>query len=194
MSLSVARVYLPDDIQVIRVTTESDVRSVQVGVESPIRTIKVKGDQGDDGEPGSLIFVQSFEPATDEPYGSLWLDSDSAFLDLYQLIGGAWVDTGINLRVPPAVRVASGSITVDAETDDHILCDAGSATVQLPPSADRAPGRGILISDYGKDADSNAKTIVPDGAETILGLSSYVLNFRSDKVWLYPRADGAGWY
>lgn len=79
-------------------------------------------------------------------------------------------------------------------TDDHILCDAGSATVQFPPSADRQLGRGFLVVDYGKDADTNSKTIVPDGSETILGLSSYVINFRGGKVWLYPRDDGTGWY
>lgn len=94
----------------------------------------------------------------------------------------------------PAERTATGTITVDADDDDHILCGAGVCTVNLPEAALRVPGRPIKVVDYALDADSNAKTIAPAVGDTILGLSSWVINFQGGSVALYPRPDGAGWY
>lgn len=94
----------------------------------------------------------------------------------------------------PEVREATGTITVDADTDDHILCGTGACTVNLPASADRHEGRAIKVVDYGLDADTNTKTIEPDGVETIMGLDQYLINFRGGSVELWPRPDGTGWY
>lgn len=100
----------------------------------------------------------------------------------------------LGLLALPETRSATGTITVDSDTDDHILCGAGACTVNLPASALRVQGRPYKIVDYGLDADSNAKTIVPSGVETIVGLSTYILNFRGASVYLFPREDGTGWY
>lgn len=94
----------------------------------------------------------------------------------------------------PTTREDDGTITVDADDDDHILCGAGACTVNLPAASTREAGRPFKIIDYALDADSAAKTIVPNGVETILGLSSWVLDFRGASVELYPRPDGGGWY
>lgn len=94
----------------------------------------------------------------------------------------------------PEVREATGTITVDDDDDDHILCGAGACTVNLPASATRELGRPYKIVDYALDADSATKTIVPNGVETISGLSSYLLNFRGASVYVFPRIDGTGWY
>jgi hypothetical protein len=91
------------------------------------------------------------------------------------------------------VREADGTITVDADDDDWIYVGAGVATINLPPSAGRTQGRSIMIVDDALDADSNTKTITPDGSETIRGLSSYTITFRGGTVELMPRADNAGW-
>jgi len=44
------------------------------------------------------FYVQNAAPATTVQDGSLWVDADSADLDLYQLSGGSWGDTGVNLE------------------------------------------------------------------------------------------------
>lgn len=92
------------------------------------------------------------------------------------------------------VRVADGTITVDPDDDDHILCDTGVCTVNLPPCSEREEGREYLVVDYGLDADTNTKTIVPDGSETILGLAQWELNAPGASITLKPRPDGTGWY
>ena len=53
---------------------------------------------GPAGAAGSLMYVQASAPPTDGPDGSLWIDSDSADLDLYQLVSGAWFDTTTNMK------------------------------------------------------------------------------------------------
>lgn len=94
----------------------------------------------------------------------------------------------------PETRVASGTITVSASTDDHILVDTGVATVNLPAASARASAVPLLIVDYGLDADTNTKTIVPNGSDTIRGLTSYTITSRGGTVELFPRPDGTGWY
>lgn len=71
---------------------------------------------GSPGGPGATILVQAAEPGTDYPIGSLWLDADSADLDVYQLGGSplAWDDTGINLKGAqgnPGAGVPAGGTT-----------------------------------------------------------------------------------
>lgn len=92
----------------------------------------------------------------------------------------------------PLVRSASGTITVDANTDDHILIGAGVATLNLPDSDDRTEGRGYLFVDDTVDGDVNAKTIVPDGVQTIMGLSTVTVPLGG-AVEIFPRPSG-GWY
>lgn len=55
---------------------------------------------GAPGGAGATIITQDAEPDTDHPDNSLWIDSDSADLDVYALTGAppAWADTGMNLK------------------------------------------------------------------------------------------------
>lgn len=92
------------------------------------------------------------------------------------------------------VRAATGTISVNATTDDDIAVGAGAATILLPPAADREEGNPFLIIDAANDADTNTKTITPDGSETIRGLSSYTITFRGGVVELWPSTDDGGWY
>lgn len=95
---------------------------------------------------------------------------------------------------------AAGSITADAEDDDIIFVNktVGAATaVTLPTAQDRidlASSRPITIIDGKLDADTNNITINPNGSETILGLSSWILNSIGAWVNLSPRPDGTGWF
>ena len=101
-------------------------------------------------------------------------------------------DTGAGAAA--STRVATGTITVDAITDEHILCGAGVCTVNLPPSGDREEGLGYLVVDYAEDAATNAKTVVPDGTEKIAGLDQWVIDTQGDRLKIFPRPDGNGWY
>lgn len=90
---------------------------------------------GPAGVDGSLIFVQNDEPGTDEPEGSIWVDADSAELDLYQLAGGVWSDTGQDLKgevgdtpdvfvqnsAPSTTGVPEGSLWIDADSSQNDL-------------------------------------------------------------------------
>lgn len=92
------------------------------------------------------------------------------------------------------VRAATGTITVDPSTDDDIAVGAGAATINLPAASARTEGRSYLIIDAGLDADTNTKTITPNGSDTIRGLSSYTITFRGGVVELWPSTDDGGWY
>lgn len=70
------------------------------------------GTNGIDGADGSLIFVQDSAPSTSNPAGSIWIDADSTDQDLYQLSGGVWTDTGVNVKGSDGTLTASGTPTV----------------------------------------------------------------------------------
>lgn len=58
----------------------------------------------------SQIYFQASEPtASSAPPGSLWFDSDSADIDIYQLSSGAWVDTGVNAEGQNGTDGADGA-------------------------------------------------------------------------------------
>lgn len=68
------------------------------------------------------IFTQASAPSTSEPEGSLWIDTDSADQDLYQLVSGSWTDTTANVRgntgdtgaTGPANSLSIGTVTQGA--------------------------------------------------------------------------------
>jgi hypothetical protein len=88
------------------------------------------GSTGSAGANGSLIFVQNEAPSTSNPAGSIWIDADSPQQDLYQLTGGSWVDTGVN------VRGSDGTIAGSTGGTDNRLLRAdgtGGTTLQNSP-------------------------------------------------------------
>jgi len=105
-----------------------------------------------------------------------------------------WDEIGVTSD--PVVRTvtAAGDIDVTA-TDDVILVNKsiGAATnVNLPLSVDR--GRVLKVVDLKGDAQTNNITLVPVGAELIIGASTFVVNTNNGSVEVHPRPDGLGWY
>lgn len=90
--------------------------------------------------------------------------------------------------------VESGSSYDMLAADDIIFVkkSPGSATqINLLSAVGRL--RPIKIVDGNGDAGNNPITIVPASGETILGLSSYVINFANGSVTLNPNQDGS-WF
>lgn len=119
----------------------------------------------------------------------------------HSLSGTASASQAIGLGLQPirAVRVvtAAGDVTVDSSTDDIVIVKktSGAATgVTLPSAGDRSQYRPIKIVDGKLDAATNNITITPSGAETIVGLSTYVISFDGGSVELWPLPDGTAWY
>lgn len=54
------------------------------------------------------IFVQDAAPPTSSTEGSIWIDADSADLDVYRLTAGVWVDTGADLKGPQGPQGEKG--------------------------------------------------------------------------------------
>lgn len=54
------------------------------------------------------FYQQASAPSTSVTAGSMWIDSDSTDLDLYQLISGSWTDTGVNLKGATGSTGATG--------------------------------------------------------------------------------------
>ena len=93
---------------------------------------------------------------------------------------------------------AAGTCTVNANTDDIVEISkdttGGSATpVQLPLVSARTSGRSITVVDGLGDASTNNITVSPAGADTIVGLSSWVINFDGGAVSITPNFDEDKW-
>jgi hypothetical protein len=144
------------------------------------------------------------------PASAGWSDGD--ILATLRSFKGGWPNTVVpgevalldhqslkvgGVRYPPNERnvTAAGAVTVDAVSDDTIFINktvGAATTVNLPAAATRSGA--IKIVDGKLDAATNNITITPNGAETIMGLSTYVIRFNGGSVSLSPRPDGAGWY
>lgn len=75
--------------------------------------------------------------------------------------------------------------------DTVLLVDTtgGPVTVNLPPGIERS-GLEITVKDAGGNANNNPITIAPDGAETIDGLTPYVIDSSYAGVKLGPTNTG----
>lgn len=92
-----------------------------------------------------------------------------------------------------AIRVATTSpVTVASATDCIVVSNlsvAGPVAVTLPPGVDK---QIFFIVDGRGDAATNNLTITPDGAETINGAATYVLNVNRGGIGIIYQT-GQGW-
>ena len=107
--------------------------------------------------------------------------------------------TNLGVSATRTIRVvtAAGAVTVDADTDDIVVIKktvAAATTVNLPSAANRDDARPVKIVDGKLDAATNNITITPSGVETIVGLTTYVINFDAGSIELWPLPDGTAWY
>ncbi len=101
---------------------------------------------------------------------------------------------GVAKQSKLASRVAVATpITVSATTDYAVISNltvAGAVAVTLPAGVD---GQVFVIGDGKPDAGTNAITITPNGAETIKGASTLVLNHNSQMAMIQFNAATADW-
>lgn len=94
------------------------------------------------GPSGATIIIANAAPVTTYPLNTLWIDGDSADLDVYQLNATpAWVDTGMNLK---GLKGDTSTITV-------------LATNTL------APGSSAAVIDTGTPTDAEFTFNIPRG-------------------------------
>lgn len=106
-----------------------------------------QGPQGATGLTGNSIFVETAEPSTSGVSdGSIWIDADSTDVDLYELVGGVWVDTSTNLKGPPGGT--PGGATTQVQFNDAGSF-AGEAALAYNKTADalEISGAGCLSVD-----------------------------------------------
>jgi hypothetical protein len=100
--------------------------------------------------------------------------------------------TALLLPPPPPILVNSGTYTLTGGLAGDILVNFnGAVTIQLPPAGSRG-GVPTSIIDRGGFAVAHPITILPSGAETIMGLASIMLTSNFGGVTLWP--DTGGWY
>lgn len=94
---------------------------------------------------------------------------------------------------PPTFLTSAGTYTVTDEMTLLINRDvAAAADIQLPPALSRN-GAPIVIKDYAGNAATYNSTILPDGEETIDGLTGLPINANGGGYKLVPISTG-GWY
>ena len=112
-------------------------------------------------------------------------------------------ETGLEFTTPSAsatrtVRTvtAAGAATFSATTDDILFINktvGASTIVNLPVASTRTQGRLVTIIDAKWDADTNNITVTPNGAETIVGLSSWLIDTVGGFVNLIPHPSSGKW-
>lgn len=101
---------------------------------------------------------------------------------------------GVAKQSKLASRVATATpVTVSATTDYGVysnLSVAGAVAVALPAGVD---GQVFVIGDVKPDAGTNNITITPNGAETIKGASTLVLNHNGQMAMIQFNSATADW-
>jgi len=94
---------------------------------------EIEGVDGEDGVDAQYYF-QGTAPAS-ASNGEIWIDSDSADLDVYLRAAGVWVDTGVNLRgltgFDGATIFVQNSAPSTGEPEGSLWIDSGSLTYDL---------------------------------------------------------------
>jgi hypothetical protein len=98
------------------------------------------------GVDGATVILQDDEPDTDYPAGSIWIDSDSADLDVYHLTGSplAWVDTGKNLKGLPGIDGTDGASDL---TTVRIVDLTGADPTTAYEAGDTLDGKVLATND-----------------------------------------------
>ncbi len=126
--------------------------------------------------------------AVPDPSNVNWGTDLTAFLVAIGTVGG------LNAEMKQAVRVATTTpVTVSDTTDCVVLAKlaaAGAVAVALPAGTD---GRWFVIADQTGDAATNNITITPNGAETINGSATYVINENRGSVVLVYSTTNTKW-
>lgn len=93
-----------------------------------------------------------------------------------------------------AIRIATTSpVTVSATTDSTVVTNLGTpgaVAVNLPAGAD---GQMFFILDGKGDAVTNNITVTPNGAETINGAATLVMDHNGQGLWVQFVADESDW-
>ena len=107
--------------------------------------------------------------------------------------------SSLNTIIPTTGNKAWNLTTINTATYDLLATDyilsvaytgTGTVTITLP-SAQTTSGRIIIIKDAGGNAATNNITIDTEGAETIDGQATLVVNADYDAVSLY--CNGTSW-
>lgn len=88
----------------------------------------------------------------------------------------------------------STPVTVSATTDCTVVSNlsvAGAVAMNLPAGVD---GQMFFLLDGKQDAASNNITVTPNGAETINGAATLVMNHNGQGVWIQYKSSTSNWY
>lgn len=101
------------------------------------------------GVDGATVFMQAAAPDTDFPAGSIWIDSDSANLDVYKLTGSplAWADTGIDLKGTSGTNGTNGIDGASALSIVRVVATANVAIATALQNGDSLDGVTLATND-----------------------------------------------
>lgn len=119
-----------------------------------------------DGTDGGSIFVQPAAPGTAYTAGSIWIDSDSAQLDLFTLTGSplAWVDTGVNLRGSNGIDGASALTVVRAVATANVNIASGLVNGATIDGVVVATSDLVLLAGQAAPAENGVYVVSASGA------------------------------
>lgn len=106
--------------------------------------------EGLDGRDGATIIVQDTPPATSYESGSLWIDADSAQIDLYTLTGLplAWTDTGVNLKGPAGTNGTNGTNGASSLTVVRVVATTDVSIASALEAGDALDGVTLVAGDF----------------------------------------------